>query len=68
VTQSQQSRLPCPLCGRITRAHSRIEIEDLAGDGGGRNTSFATVICRDCAFAMVVRSVAADERWKFSPT
>ncbi|MGE0601960.1 MAG: hypothetical protein AB7J35_21510 [Dehalococcoidia bacterium] len=51
------SHLPCPLCGRVTRAHSRLEVVDMESNGLRPNT-YATVICRDCAFAMVLRSEA----------
>lgn len=49
---------PCPLCGRVTRAHSRLVVADMEPTGLRKHT-YATVICRDCAFAMVVRSEAA---------
>jgi len=49
---------PCPLCNRETRAHSRIVVADVE-PVGNRRTSYETVICRDCAFAMVLRSEAA---------
>ncbi|GIW18615.1 MAG: hypothetical protein KatS3mg064_1772 [Tepidiforma sp.] len=61
MTRSTTSFSPCPLCGRHTRAHSRILIADVE-PVGARKTSYATVttvICRDCAFAMVLRSEAA---------
>lgn len=50
---------PCPLCGRVTRAHSRLLIADVETVGRSQVTEHETVICRDCAFAMVVRSKAA---------
>ncbi|MGH2632055.1 MAG: hypothetical protein ACRDG3_01480 [Tepidiformaceae bacterium] len=48
----------------MTRAHSRIVIADVepVSPRGGRLAKHATVICRDCAFAMVVRSHAATLR------
>lgn len=52
---------PCPLCGRVTRAHSRLVVADMETTGIRAN-SYATVICRDCAFAMVLRSEAATLR------
>jgi len=55
------SHSPCPLCGRVTRAHSRLVVADMESGGLPAN-SYATVICRDCAFAMVVRSEAASLR------
>lgn len=58
MTRTTTSFSPCPLCGRHTRAHSRILIADVE-PVGARKTSYATVICRDCAFAMVLRSEAA---------
>ena len=58
MTRSHQHTPPCPLCGRITRAHSRLVLADLETPGTSRPTHFATTICRDCAFAMVVRSEA----------
>jgi len=58
MTRKSNTHHPCPLCGRITRAHSRMELSDLEGVGRARPTGFATIICRDCAFAMVVRSQA----------
>jgi hypothetical protein len=61
MSQGQKIHDPCPLCGRVTRAHSRIVIADVepVSPRGGRLAEHATVICRDCAFAMVVRSHAA---------
>lgn len=61
MSQGQKIHSPCPLCGRITRVHSRIVIADVepAGPRGRTLAEHATVICRDCAFAMVVRSHAA---------
>jgi len=61
MSQSQNVHDPCPLCGRVTRAHSRIVIADVdtAVPRCGRPTRHSTVICRDCAFAMVLRSHAA---------
>ncbi|MCC6382002.1 MAG: hypothetical protein IT304_05800 [Dehalococcoidia bacterium] len=60
-TQGRRPALtrPCPFCGRITRVHSRLQLSDVEPVGCAARTSFATVICRDCAFAMVVRSEAA---------
>jgi hypothetical protein len=58
MTRNTNHFSPCPLCGRQTRAHSRIVIADVEPIGH-RRTSYATVICRDCAFAMVLRSEAA---------
>jgi hypothetical protein len=55
------SQLPCPLCGRVTRAHSRLVVADVEPTGL-RKHSYRTVICRDCAFAMVLRSEAATLR------
>jgi hypothetical protein len=55
------SHLPCPLCGRVTRAHSRLVVADME-TSGMRQDTYATVICRDCAFAMVLRSEAATLR------
>lgn len=52
---------PCPLCGRVTRAHSRLVVADMEPMGLRQNT-YTTVICRDCAFAMVLRSEAATMR------
>ena len=52
---------PCPLCGRVTRAHSRLVVADMER-GALPATTYATVICRDCAFAMVLRSEAATLR------
>ncbi len=49
---------PCPLCGRHGQAHSRLLLADLEPIGKRRST-YATVICRDCAFAMVLRSEAS---------
>lgn len=60
-SMKQNSHLPCPLCGRVTRAHSRLEVVDMESNGL-RPNSYATVICRDCAFAMVLRSEAATLR------
>ncbi len=54
----QKASYPCPLCGRHTRAHSRILIEDVGRDGTVTATGFSTVICRDCAFATVLRAQA----------
>jgi hypothetical protein len=59
MSRGQKVHSPCPLCGRITRAHSRLLVADVDGDGSTRTTRYATVICRDCAFAMVLRSEAA---------
>jgi predicted RNA-binding Zn-ribbon protein involved in translation (DUF1610 family) len=53
--------MPCPLCGRVTRAHSRLVVSDMETNGLRPNT-YVTVICRDCAFAMVLRSEAATLR------
>lgn len=50
---------PCPLCGRLTRAHSRIEVADVEGVGRASPTTFNAVICRDCAVALVMRSQAS---------
>ncbi|PFG74063.1 hypothetical protein [Tepidiforma thermophila] len=61
MTRNTSSFSPCPLCGRQARAHSRILIADVEPIGT-RRTSYATVICRDCAFAMVLRSEAAAMR------
>ncbi|WP_322818948.1 hypothetical protein [Tepidiforma sp.] len=58
MTRNTNHISPCPLCGRQTRAHSRILIADVEPIGTHR-TSYATIICRDCAFAMVLRSEAA---------
>ncbi len=55
------SHSPCPLCGRVTRAHSRLVVADMETTGIRPHT-YATVICRDCAFAMVLRSEAATLR------
>ena len=55
----QSSYSPCPLCGRVTRAHSRLVVADME-HVGHRPSTYATVICRDCAFAMVLRSEAAE--------
>lgn len=54
----QKATYPCPLCGRNTRAHSRILIEDIGEDGTLTSTRYSAVICRDCAFATVVRAQA----------
>lgn len=54
----QSNHSPCPLCGRVTRAHSRLVVADMEASGL-RSSTYATVICRDCAFAMVLRSEAA---------
>jgi D-serine dehydratase len=54
----QKAAHPCPLCGRITRAHSRIFIEDIGEDGTAAATGYSAVVCRDCAFATVVRAQA----------
>ncbi|MBE7519753.1 MAG: hypothetical protein HS107_10985 [Thermoflexaceae bacterium] len=62
MTRSQKNHAPCPLCGRVTRAHSRLVVADVEGVGSARPSRFATVICRDCAFAMVVRSRAGAMR------
>jgi hypothetical protein len=62
MTRSHQNTPPCPLCGRITRAHSRLVLADVETPGTSRPTRFATTICRDCAFAMVVRSQALAPR------
>jgi len=59
MSQGRKGNPPCPLCGRITRVHSRLVVADVEGDGSSRTTRFTTVICRDCAFAMAVRSGAA---------
>lgn len=53
-----RNQTPCPLCGRITRVHSRLVVADMEPMGLRQHT-YATVICRDCAFAMVLRSEAA---------
>ncbi|MGB4863261.1 MAG: hypothetical protein WBO97_12430 [Tepidiformaceae bacterium] len=45
----------------MTRAHSRLVVADMETNGLRSNT-YATVICRDCAFAMVLRSEAATLR------
>jgi len=58
---NHSTHVPCPLCGRVTRAHSRLVVADVENNGLRPNT-YATVICRDCAFAMVVRSEAATLR------
>jgi len=42
----------------VTRAHSRLVVADMEASGL-RSSTYATVICRDCAFAMVLRSEAA---------
>ncbi len=63
VSRSQLASPPCPLCGRHTRAHSRIEVADIEGVGRAHATSFAAVICRDCAFALVLRSEAGARRF-----
>jgi predicted RNA-binding Zn-ribbon protein involved in translation (DUF1610 family) len=55
------THLPCPLCGRVTREHSRLVVADMETTGL-RQHSYTTVICRDCAFAMVLRSEAATLR------
>jgi len=60
-SMNQESHTPCPLCGRVTRAHSRLVVADMETNGLRSNT-YATVICRDCAFAMVLRSEAATLR------
>ena len=52
----------CPFCGRRKRAYSRITVEDLGADGTLARTSYDAVICRDCAFATVVRVQAAAEK------
>lgn len=57
--RSQGQTPPCPLCGRLTRAHSQIEVADLEGVGRSLPTRFQAVICRDCAVALVLRSQAA---------
>lgn len=54
----QKATYPCPLCGRNTRAHSRILIEDFGEDGTITTTGYSAVICRDCAFATVLRAQA----------
>ena len=59
MSRSHRNQTPCPLCGRITRVHSRLVVVDLECGGAGRASRFATVICRDCAFAMALRSQAA---------
>lgn len=53
---------PCPLCGRITRIHSRMVLADVESIGRSAPTQHETVICRDCAFAMVLRSQVATMR------
>ena len=53
----EKTHSPCPLCGRVTRAHSRLVVADMEPSGIRQHT-YATVICRDCAFAMVLRSEA----------
>lgn len=58
MSRSSKVHPPCPLCGRVTRAHSRLVVRDIECPGVSRPSAFATVICRDCAFAMVVRSQA----------
>jgi hypothetical protein len=37
-------------------------VADVEAAGSSRPTRYATVICRDCAFAMVVKSEAAAMR------
>jgi hypothetical protein len=61
MTRNTNPSSPCPLCGRHERAHSRLLLADVEPIGNHR-TTYATVICRDCAFAMVLRSEAAAMR------
>ena len=58
MSRSLEHTPPCPLCGRLTRAHSKIEVADLEGVGRAQPTRFHAVICRDCAVAIVLRSQA----------
>ena len=58
MSQSPNNYAPCPLCGRITRAHSQLSLADIETPGSSLPTRFNTVICRDCAFALAVRSHA----------
>ena len=57
----QRETVPCPLCGRRTRAHRRITVEDIGWDGSRAGSGYSTVICRDCAFATVTRAQAGAE-------
>ncbi len=56
----QKATHPCPLCGRRTRAHSRITVEDVGADGPRVSTGYSAVVCRDCALATVLRMQAGE--------
>lgn len=58
MTRSQLNTDVCPLCGRLGQSRTRLLLADVEAAGGVRGARFATVICRDCALAMVARTVA----------
>jgi len=59
MTRSQLNIDACPLCGRTGQSRTRLLLADVEAAAGVRGARFATVICRDCALAMVARTAAA---------
>lgn len=59
MTRSQSSMNVCPLCGRTGQSHTRLLLADVEAARGVRGARFVTVICRDCALAMVARTAVA---------
>jgi len=49
----------CPLCGRSGQARTRLILADLEPANRSAGAQFATVICRDCAMAMVAQTELA---------
>jgi hypothetical protein len=58
MTRNATARPPCPLCGRITRTHSVLSLADIGETHPGDTAQYSAVICRDCAFSMVLRTEA----------
>ncbi|MCA9824667.1 MAG: hypothetical protein KC482_11885 [Dehalococcoidia bacterium] len=58
MTRSTNSERPCPFCGRTTRAYTSLQLHDVER-AGMPESEFTTLICRDCAFAMVLKAGAA---------